>query len=151
MDQITSNLENLAPAPHRSDNNEIQLRTSQVYEWIMWGWPRHKMVTEGEIKWKVSSRAIDDYIGKAKELIKDQVLNPQREELLKESIASWNEFKERCKNSGDRKNEAVAKKQIDRILGLDIQKIDVTSKGESLVPKIFVQTEDLKKDIENNL
>lgn len=108
------------------------VRVKQVYEWLLLHWPNHKIVDEGMKLWKCKERAVNNYVSMAKGLIHSNVINPDIEKLKAESLTFWEDYLDRCRQAFDRKNEAIALKQIDLIKNIINQKMDITSNGQAI-------------------
>jgi hypothetical protein len=142
--------ENPLGSGRKTDEYEMDQRIEQVRKWKCEFASRQDIITWGMARWGVNSRTIDDYCSKATKMNREILLKTSEESLLDAIAAHQHLLSEAYKNN-DRKIITAELKQLDFLLGLGRTNIDVTSKGESLVPKIFVQAEYLKKDIEDNL
>lgn len=137
---------NKTPGPGygRVPDHIIEDRVSQVYDWMLSGWPRHKMVAEGKKLWDVLPRAVDEYIAKAKALFYEMVAK-DREEAYSKHLARLEHLYSECVKNKDRRTAAQVTKQIAELQNLLTQRVDVTTNGQS-VNKITIEIVDGAKD-----
>ncbi len=128
----------------RIPDHIIDARVDIVYDWMLAGKKRRDIVKDGFVQWEINARAVDEYIAKAKQRLREES-EDQLIPLKEAALIRWTEFINRCKTANDRKNELGAGKHIDMIQGLLTTKIDHTTKGES-INKIQIEIINTNKD-----
>jgi len=125
---------------------ETEIRVGEVAECLLSQWRRIDICKKFSQEWNVSFRSVDEYIAMAKVDIRSNI-PPPTEELIRERIE---EYRKLHRLSIADNQYGVAKsilKDISELQGLLIQRIDVTSKGQSI--NIIVKSNEDKKDLEN--
>lgn len=98
--------------------NLTEQRVGKVMDLVSRMWPRHKIVKWCKEEWDVSFRTGDDYIRRARESLAETLL-PDREKLLQDSLSYWQDYIVRCQEANDRQNEMLARRHMEKIMGLD--------------------------------
>lgn len=121
----------------KCDSFELSQRVYKVYTLMLHGKPRHEIVRMGQKEWGVQPRAIDEYMSRARELMRDQA-EKRAGEAFDEAVARLENLYEMCVGAADRKTAASVAKQLNDLHGLNVQRMDLTSKGEAIT-KVTVE------------
>ena len=124
---------------------EKEIRLYQVYQMFMNGFPRHKIVEFGRSSWKAYDRTIDGYIAEVANMIKS--VNLENIEYNQKLINSRIEdLLVRCYRDNDKKTAFNLIKLQSEVLGVKMNKIDITSVGQPInLKELFTFKDDTTK------
>jgi hypothetical protein len=120
----------------KSTNAELSIRYATVAEMLIKGQSREDIVQYASKTWSVSDRTADDYISNA--WIKIRTQSDEDIEKNKHlALSRYNDLYKRNFNIQDYRECRQVQNDIVKLLGIAApDKIDHTSKGESLAPPI---------------
>ncbi len=106
------------PLTEKSTGALVAERVKEVQGWILFGRPRHQIVTMGVKQWQLSDRQIDTYIAKATEQIRE-VNAHNLEESLSVVLANFWLIYRRSMNAGDLDLAMRTMEKIAKFKGLE--------------------------------
>jgi hypothetical protein len=116
----------------RITSAEKELRIYQVYQMILNGFPRHKILIYGSGAWKACSRTMDDYISEVNQMMKNHniknydynlnLMNARIEDLIN-----------KCSEDRDKKTMVQLLKLQSDILGLNKQQVELSGSIDTTI------------------
>lgn len=82
-------------------------------------------------KFNITTRAAEDLWRTVKDRIKERFQEKQ-EEILDQQLQRTFDLLERCREAGNRRIEAEVLRDLSKLYGLDVKRVDVTSGGENI-------------------
>lgn len=122
---------------------EKELRIYQVYELILKGLPRYKIVLYGRDKWDACERSMDNYIGDVYNLMRDHNLK-NHEHNLNLMNSRIEDLINKCYDENDKKTMVQLLKLQSDILGLNKIQMDISGNIEHSIDVIKLIS--IKKD-----
>lgn len=127
---------------------EKELRIYQVYELILKGLPRYKIVLYGRDKWDACERSMDNYIGEVYNLMRDYNLK-NHEHNLNLMNSRIEDLINKCYNENDKKTMVQLLKLQSDILGLNKIQMDISGNIEHSIDVIKLIS--IKKEDDNGI
>lgn len=134
---------NIEKINERVSDFELSKRVELVAELLIRGVPRAKGYrfvndTEGEYNWNITLRQYDNYVKKAKKLIKDQAKG-KTEEFKNLAFARFNDLYQKNYSAQDFRECRNVQESLNKLLGLnEPDKTDINLKG-SISPDKWIQ------------
>jgi len=119
MSQPTNDTPETPPVdePKKSTDAEIEIRVAKVYDMLIEGTPRPKILQFGSTTWGVSDRTTDEYIKRAKTFLVEQ--NEKDRDLNRAlAIQRLNNIYFRCMKVQDFQRAIAAQKELNQLQDL---------------------------------
>jgi hypothetical protein len=117
---------------------EISIRVGNTLELLLRGYARSKIVEITTNNYKVCEKTADNYIAKAKELIKENT-SGTKDEMVALAAARYNDLYEKNYDSSDLKEARMVLDSIIKLFGLEQpSKVDLTSGGDKIPSQTIV-------------
>jgi spore cortex formation protein SpoVR/YcgB (stage V sporulation) len=86
---------------------------------------------QGAKKWGISERATEDLWKDVKSRLKAR-FDEKSDEIIEAQLSRYFDLLKRCRDSGNKRIERETLADINKLYGLEIKKVDVTSQGEKV-------------------
>ena len=86
---------------------------------------------QGAKKWGISERATEDIWKDVKSRLKAR-FDEKSDEIIESQLQRYFDLLKRCRDSGNKRIERETLADINKLYGLEIKKVDVTSQGEKV-------------------
>lgn len=86
---------------------------------------------EGARRWGITQRAAEDVWKKVKERIKDK-FDEKSDEIIQDQLARYFDLLTRCRDNGNKRVEREVLQDLNKLYGLDVKKVDLTSNGQPI-------------------
>jgi hypothetical protein len=107
-------------------------RIPQAFEWILYEKLNSIEFRErGAKEWGITQRAVDSIWADCKERIRKR-FEEKQDEILNEQLQRTFDLLARCRNSGNRRVESEVLRDLTKLYGLDIKRVDVTSNNQPI-------------------
>lgn len=107
-------------------------RIPQAFEWILYEKINSIEFRErGSKEWGISQRAVDSIWIDCKNRIKKR-FEEKQEEILNEQLQRSFDLLQRCRESNNKRIEAEVLRDITKLYGLDVKRVDLTSGGDPI-------------------
>ena len=114
-------------------------RMPQAFEWILYEKLNSIEFRErGAREWGISQRSVDSIWSDVKERIKKR-FEEQQEEILNEQLQRSFDLLKRCRETNNRRVEAEVLRDISKLYGLDVKRVDITSDNKPISININLQ------------
>ena len=114
-------------------------RMPQAFEWILYEKLNSIEFRErGAREWGISQRAVDSIWSDVKERIKKR-FEEKQEEILNEQLQRSFDLLARCRETNNRRVEAEVLRDISKLYGLDVKRVDITSDNKPISININLQ------------
>lgn len=118
----------------KSTNAELEMRVNKVYELLINSWNRYDILQYVRKNWDIEDKQADNYIAKAKEIIKENAKQTQ-EEWLEDTK---NKLQDLYKKAMSQKQTRECRQIIvtaNKVLGYEKLSIDANINGVIMVSK----------------
>jgi hypothetical protein len=86
---------------------------------------------EGARRWGITQRSAEDVWKKVKERIKDK-FDEKSDEIIQDQLARYFDLLTRCRDNGNKRVEREVLQDLNKLYGLDVKKVDLTSNGQPI-------------------
>lgn len=101
----------------KATDAEIKRRIALVHKMIVAGASRAMILQHSAEKWELSDRQTDEYIGRVKQIISEQ-MDREKDSNLGLALERMNDIYQKCLAASNYKNAIAAQREINRLLGL---------------------------------
>lgn len=130
---------------------EVELRVQTVYEMILKGATRPFIIRYAAEKWDLSERTVDEYMCRARDIIRETFEDRDRERLIIDTIAKLSDLYVKNYTIEDFRECRNILESRSKLLGLnEADKIDVVTEARPILLDITLPDEDDESDEDNS-
>lgn len=130
---------------------EVELRVQTVYEMILKGATRPFIMRYAAEKWDLSERTVDEYMCRARDIIRETFEDRDRERLIIDTIAKLSDLYVKNYTIEDFRECRNILESRSKLLGLnEADKIDVVTEARPILLDITLPDEDDESDEDNS-
>lgn len=135
----------------KGTNAEVELRVQTVYEMILKGATRPFIIRYAAEKWDLSERTVDEYMCRARDIIRETFEDRDRERLIIDTIAKLSDLYVKNYTIEDFRECRNILESRSKLLGLnEADKIDVVTEARPILLDITLPDEDDESDEDNS-